>query len=121
MSETLTITELERRWEKALTATDKAVARHPAAYRKLKSLAENIVAEPLDIQDYLPTATKLVNLLQKLDPKGQKSIFHFFNDRISPSSVWHVKFLRVECNDLLAHLKAFNEWRLKIRRLKIMK
>jgi hypothetical protein len=84
-------------------------------------MAGKIVTHPLDIKDYLPTAEKLATLLKTLDPSGRGSIFHFFSDRVSPSCVWQISLLRMECRDLLAHLEAFDEWRLQSRKLKIVK
>jgi hypothetical protein len=121
VAEKLTVTELEQRWKNALMMTQAAVARHPAAYRDLKSLALDIVAEPLDIKEYLQTVEKLVALLETLDPQGRGSIFYFFSERIAPSSIWDVSWLRMECNDLLAHLKVFDEWRRKNHPLKRVK
>ncbi|MBC2711818.1 MAG: hypothetical protein HGJ94_12770 [Desulfosarcina sp.] len=121
MDSRLTVKELESRWEKALTATRTAAARHPRAYRELKALAAEIVGHPIDINDYFPTVEKLVNRLETLDPGGRGSIFEIFNARISPSSIWHVKMLRMECRDLLAHLNAFDEWRRKKHRLRMVK
>ena len=121
MADQLTIAELEQRWKNALIKTQAAVAKHPAAYRELKSLALEIVAKPLDIKAYLPTVEKLVALLETLDPNSQGSIFYFFHDRIAPSSIFDVCWLRMECQDLLAHLRAFDEWRLRRCRLKVVK
>ena len=59
MNETLTITELERRWEKTLAATEKAVSRYPEVYREIKLLVGDIVTKTLDISDYPFTAEKL--------------------------------------------------------------
>ncbi len=56
-----------------------------------------------------------------MDPCGHGSIFGIFSDRISPSSIWHVKMLRMECKDLLAHLNAFDEWRRKKNHLRMVK
>jgi hypothetical protein len=117
----LTITELEKRWESALAVTQAAVVRNPGAYRQLKSLAGHIVGKPLDISEYRPTAEKLSGLLKTMDPDGQGSIFYYFNDRISPSSIWHVSLLRMECKDLLDHLRAFDDWRKNRCHLKILK
>lgn len=121
MGERLTVAELEQRWEHALLITQTAVTKQPVVYRELKCLAGDIIAKPLDIGEYLPTAEKIVGLLRKLDPNGQGSIFYFFNNRISPSSIWDVTWLRLECKDLLAHLKAFDEWRIKTSRLNVVK
>lgn len=121
MDEKLTIAELEKRWEEALAATRAAVSRYPNAYRKLKSLAVDIVEKPLDIKAYLPTAEKLTDLLDRMDPEGRGSIFCIFKDRIAPSSIWQVPLLRMECKDLLAHLKAFDTWRVKKSHLKVVK
>jgi hypothetical protein len=121
MNSRLTIRELEKRWENVLSITRTAVARNPGVYHQLKALAGDIVERPLDISEYLPTAEKLVGLLKIMDPDGGGSIFSFFNDRISPSCIWHVPLLRMECKDLLAHLKAFDQWRIDTRHLKLMK
>ena len=121
MNEHLTIKELEKRWENVLALTRSAVARRPGVYRQLKTLAGDIVGKPLDIKEYLPTAEKLAALLRVMDPEGSGTIFHLFNGRIYPSHIWQVPLLRVECRDLLAHLRAFDQWRLKTSRLRIVK
>ena len=121
MDARLTVEELKQRWKHALSMTRTAVIQNPADYRELKSLANDIVARPVDINDYLPAAKKLVALLKRMDPSGKGTIFHFFNDRIAPSTVWDVCWLRLECKDLLAHLEAFDAWRLKSCQLKIVK
>jgi hypothetical protein len=121
MDDRLTIAELEHRWEKVLSVTRAAVARHPDVYRELKSLATDIVEKPIDIKAYLPTAEKLAGLLRIMDPDRRGSLFCFFSDRIAPCSVWQVPLLRMECKDLLAHLKAFDAWRLKTSHLKLVK
>ncbi len=121
MTETLTVAELEKRWEKVLSDTDKVVSRHPDVYREIKSIASDIIAKPLDIRDYQPTAEKLVKLLKILGNEMPGSIFHFYYDRVSPTSIWHLKLFRVECCDLMAHLKAIDEWRKKKRAMRIVK
>lgn len=117
----LTVRELEVRWEKMLSSTLIAAAEHPQTYRELKTQAAAIIDNPIDIKDYFPTVEKLVNLLHALDPCGHGSIFEIFNARISPSSIWHVKMLRMECKDLLAHLSAFDQWRRDIHHLRMVK
>ena len=121
MDAPLTVEELEQRREHALRMSQTAVIRQPGVYRELKSMAGDVASQPVDITDYLPGAQKLVELLQRMDPTGKGTIFHFFKDRITPSSVWDVGWLRLECKDLLAHLEAFNGWRLKQYRMKIVK
>lgn len=121
MDDRPTVAELEQRWNNALLITQAAVTRQPGVYRELKCLVVDIITKPLDIKEYLPTAEKLVGLLRTLDPNGHGSIFYFFNDRIAPSSIWDATWLRLECKDLLAHLKVFDEWRLKTCGLKVVR
>jgi hypothetical protein len=121
MEEELTVAQLERRWLNTLIATNTAVARHPDAYRQLKYLLSDTIDNPLDIKEYVPTAEKIVSLLVDLDPNGERSIFYLFNDRIFPSDVRQVSQLRLECRDLLDHLKVFDEWRRKTCRLEVVK
>jgi len=121
MNETLTLTELERRWEKTLSATEKAVARDPEVYRELKILVEEIVTKTLDIGDYPDIAEKLGKLLRTMGDDAQKNIFYFFGDRVSPSSISKLKLLRLECWDLLEQLKAFDTWRKETHHLRVMK
>jgi hypothetical protein len=121
MNERPTLRELEKRWENVLTLTKSAVVRHPGVYRQLKSLAGDIVGNPLDIKEYLPTAERLAGLLRIMDPDESGTIFHFFRSRISPSNIWQVPLLRVECQDLLAHLEAFDQWRVQSSNLKVVK
>ena len=120
MNETLTIAELERRWEKTLAATEKAVSRHPEVYREIKLLVEDIVTKTLDISDYPFTAEKLGSLLRRMADDTQKNIFYFFCDRISPSSIGKLKLLRLECRDLLEQLKAFDVWRRETHHLRLL-
>lgn len=115
------VKELEARWKKALQATQIAASAHPRTYRKLKAQAAEIVESPIDINDYFPTVENLVELLKTMDPCDHGSIFQIFNARISPSSIWHVKMLRIECKDLLAHLDVFDAWRRKQHRLRMVK
>ena len=116
-----TIEQLESRWNTALRATRRAVSDHPRTYRQLKAQANAIINSPVDIQDYFPTVEKLTSRLKTLDPCGQGSIFDFFNARISPTTIWHVKMLRMECTDLLAHLNDFDRWRRDQHRLRMIK
>lgn len=121
MNEHLTIEELEKRWKNVLAVTQKAVAKNPGVYRHIKTLADDVAKNPLDIREYLPTAERLADLLQSMDPEGLGSIFYIFNKRISPKSVWQVPLLRVECKDLLSHLEAFDQWRHQSRHLRLVK
>jgi hypothetical protein len=117
----ITLAELECRWQRTLESTRRAVARHPDRYRELKKRVADIVAHPLDIREYIPAVAQVVHLLNVLDPDEEGSIFYLFRDRIEPSSVWQVPLLRVECRDLLAHLKVFDDWRIASSRLKIVR
>jgi hypothetical protein len=121
MNDRLTIKELEKRWHNVLALTRSAVVRNPGVYRQLKSLAGDIVGKPLDIKEYLPTAERLAGLLETMDPENGGTIFHFFRSRISPSTIWQVPLLRVECRDLLAHLEAYDQWRVSTSNLKLVK
>lgn len=121
MNDHPTLSELESRWETTLQATRTAAANRPREYRQLKSLAAEIVAKTIDINDYFPIVDKLVNQLEWLDPMGAESIFAIFRARILPSDIWQVKQLRLECRDLLAHLNAFDEWRRKQHGLRCVK
>ena len=121
MEPTLTVEELETRWEKALEATRCAAAAHPASYRRLKTLAADVLDNPIDINDYFPTVEQLTECLNALDPSHQGSIFELFYARISPGDVWQVRNLRMECKDLLAYLDAFDNWKRKRIHLRLVK
>jgi hypothetical protein len=121
MDTRLTIEELEARWEETMKATGMAASKHPRTYRELKAQAAGILEKTVDINDYFPTVEQLTHRLKTLDSEGQGSIFQIFNDRISPSSIWHVRMLRMECLDLLTHLKAFDEWRRNRHGLRMVK
>jgi hypothetical protein len=120
MNDRLSVAELQQRWERALAATSKAVCAHPELYGKIKSTSEKIVGEPLDISQYFPMVEKLTGLLRTMDSCGG-SIFHLFISRLSPTTIWQVRLLRLECKDLLAHLQAFEQWRRTSHRLRIVK
>ena len=121
MDNRLTVEQLEARWEKTLRATQNAVVSHPRTYRQLKAQASTVINSPIDIQDYLATVERLTTHLTTLDPNGQGSIFTFFNARITPTSIWHVNMLRMECSDMLDHLRAFDRWRREQHRLRMVK
>jgi len=121
MSKTLSIADLEKRWENTLAATETVVVKNPDAYREIKMLIRNIVSKTLDIGDYLPTAERLHALLQTMDAETVESIFHFFGERVSPVSISNLKFFRFECMDLHEKLKAFDAWRLKSHHLEVIK
>ncbi len=120
MDAQLTVAELEARWEKALEATQSAAAAHPAVYRQIKTQAAAIVENPIDINEYFPIVEKLVEHLNVLASSGHDSIFGIFRARISPTTIWQVRMLRMECQDLLAHLKAFDRWRREKVQLRIV-
>lgn len=111
MDQRLTLVELTTRWEHALAATQDVVARNPNVYRELKSLITVVLTQSIDIDDYFPTVEKITLLLETLDPCDSGSIFQHFKPRVAPSKIWQVRMLRMECRDLLAHLKAFDKWR----------
>ncbi|BBO67636.1 hypothetical protein DSCA_15660 [Desulfosarcina alkanivorans] len=121
MDTRFTVGELESRWEKALISTRTAVSGHPRAYRQLKTLSAEILETSIDINDYFPTVERIIHLLEELDPCGRGSIFQIFKTRISPTSIWDVKMLRMECRDLLAHLTAFDQWRRRQHHLRRVK
>lgn len=121
MEPTLTVDELETRWQKALDATRRAAAAHPTTYRQLKAQATAVVDNPVDINDYFPTVEQLVESLRILDPCQHGSIFDLFCERIAPGNIWQVRNLRMECKDLLAHLDAFDRWRREKCHLRMIK
>jgi hypothetical protein len=116
-----TVKDLEARYEEALQATRQAVSAHPETYRRVKALAAEIVENPIDIDDYFRMVEKLLNGLNNLDPCGSGSIFGIFSGRISPSTLWQVRMLRMECKDLLAHLDLFDRWRREKIHLRMVK
>ena len=121
MDEKLSFEELEKRWDDVLHGTDNAVSAHPTVYRELKQLAADIIAKPLDIEDYPATAERLASLLKTIGSRAPGSIFHFYCNRVAPSSICNLKFLRLECRDLMSHLQAFEEWRSNRCRLRVVK
>ena len=120
MVDTVTFEELQRRWEKALIVSEKAVADNPVVYREIKSLAGDIANKPLDIAEYVPTADKLFELLEKMCSEAHGTIFQYYYKSVSPTSIWHLKLLRVECRDLLASIEALDKWRKNKRSLKVV-
>ena len=121
MNETLSIGDLEKRWEESLTATEAVVIKHPEDYREIKLLIREVVTKTLDIGDYLPTAERIGALLQRMNTTTANSIFHFFREQFSPTSIGRLKLFRFECMDLYEQLKAFDAWRLKHHHLEIIK
>lgn len=115
------IDTLNRQWERMLCRTEDAVCRRPDRYRELKALILRTVDRPLDIKDYIPTAGKIVQLLKSLDPGGKGTIFQRFVEPLKPSDIWHLKWMRMECSDLLDHLGAFEKWRRHRRCLRVVK
>jgi hypothetical protein len=121
MNDTITIGELERRWEETLAATEAAVIQYPGIYRQIKFLAGEIATKTLDIGDYPNTAEKLGSMLRTMDTASPKNIFHFFSERVSPASITKLKLLRIECMDLKEQLEAFDTWRMETHHLRVLK
>ena len=121
MDDQLTQSDLETKWQDTLQATRLSTINHPCTYRELKTLADHVVNDTIDIDAYFPTVEKLLSHMQRLDSIGRGSIFHIFSQRITPTSIWQVRSLRMECRDLLAHLLAFEQWRRQQHHLKIIK
>ena len=121
METQLTVADLEARWEAIMIATQHAAGEHPGAYRKLKSQAAAIVENIVDINEYFPTVEKLIERLNRLDSGGHGSLFDIFRTRIAPSSIWQVRMLRMECEDLLAYLADFDTWRRQKGHLRLVK
>lgn len=121
MNEHPTLAELQQRWENVLILTERAVAGQKDRYAELKAKAHEVISNPIDIKEYFPTAQKLATLLHQLDANTRGTIFHLFGERITPSSIWQVNLLRMECRDLLDHLHVFDEWRLKSRGLRVVR
>ncbi|MFH1155986.1 MAG: hypothetical protein V1793_19440 [Pseudomonadota bacterium] len=120
MNTPITPLDLEKRWQAMLSASAAAVNRHPRVYRELQALVRQVLSGPLDVDAYFPTAETLVDLLSSLDPQGAGTIFHAFKERMSPSDIWHVRLLRVECMDLLDYLETLNEWRRTSHGLRVL-
>jgi len=121
MNETLSILDLEKRWEKTLAETEAVVLQYPEVYREIKSLVNEIVTRTLDIGDYAATVEKLCGLLQEMDSETANSIFHFFRKQVSPASIARLKLFRFECLDLMEQLKAFDALRRQTHHLEILK
>jgi len=121
MEPNLTVEELEARWKETLEATRRAAAADPAAYRRLKTQATQVLENPVDINDYFPTVDQLIACLKSLDPCDQGSIFDIFCKRLSPDDIWQVRDLRLECRSLLAHLEAFDRWKRERCHLRMVK
>lgn len=121
MNEYPTLAELQQRWENVLMRTEQAVAGRRDQYAELKAKVRAVVSRPIDITEYFSTAQELSKLLHQLDADTRGTIFHIFGERITPSSIWQVNLLRMECRDLLDHLHVFDEWRLKSRGLRIIR
>jgi hypothetical protein len=121
MEETLTLKDLQDRWEKTLSITEKLVVRDPNGYSQIKELLKDIVTKTVDICHYEDTAIKLDRLLTKIDDASKRSIFYFFSDRFSPFSISKMRLFRIECRDLLDQLKAFEDWRIEKHHLIVFK
>ncbi len=115
------IAQLNRQWENMLEDSDRAVTDHYSEYRRLKKLSRKIISQPVDIADYISTRDRLVELLTALDPFEKGTIFLHFRNRLSPGDIWLTRMLRVECTDLLAHLKVLDQWRMAKRSMRIIK
>jgi hypothetical protein len=121
MEQRPTLTQLVSRWNRTLEATGSAVMTHPTAYRDLKRQLRKTIAGRIDINDYFSTVERFTDLLEKLDPGGRDTIFHYFRSRIAPTSIWDVKLLRMECRDLMNHLEVFDQWRRERHHLRVVK
>ena len=121
MEETLTVKDLQDRWEEALSITEELVGRDPGVYSQLKGLLKDIVTQTVDICDYEDTAEQLDRLIKGIDNCSRRSIFYFFCDRFLPCSISKMRLFRIECRDLLDQLNTFENWRKDKHHLIVLK
>jgi len=118
--EQLTIEDLQRRRQDALTVADRAVFEKRAAYLALKECVDDVNSRPLDVSEYHSTAKRLAALLEEID-RGTETIFAHFRDQIDPLRSGQVVTFRFECRDLAEQIADLEQWRAEHHRLRVVK
>ena len=104
-----------RKLEQSMINTEKAILKHPDEYLKIKSIVNQVIKHPVDIDEYYTIAVRLATLLESM---GRDTIFFpYFLNNVDPRNNCQARYFRYICMDLDDQIKNLNHWRRK--RLKI--
>jgi len=117
----LTVQDLENRRTDALAVSEKAALAHPAVYRQIRRMLNDINSGPVDVAEYYQTARKLSKLLETLNSAGGRTLFEYYVHQIDPSSSGDPRYFRWECRDLAAQLDGLEKWSAKRHNLRVIK
>ncbi|MDA8138847.1 MAG: hypothetical protein M0036_09355 [Desulfobacteraceae bacterium] len=117
----LTFEELKQKQAEGMAASQKAAAQNHDLYRAIKQLVRQINAEPLDVADYYPVASRLGKLLNEIKSGFNDTIFHYFAEQIDPSQNGDVRCFRMECRQLAEQIEELDRFRVQRHRLTLVK
>ncbi len=101
--------------EQSLVNTEKAIRKHPDDYLEIKSIVNQVITHPVDIDEYYTVAVNLATLLEKMGPD---TIFdHYYLDNVDPRRVCQARYFRYICRDLNEQIDILNQWRKKQRKI----
>jgi hypothetical protein len=84
-------------------------------------MLRRVLLHPLDVSEYDQTARRLSELLQILAETGRETFFSYYAIHIDPRRKGDPRYLRAMCRDLSDQLDILQEWRGKLRNIRIVK
>ena len=105
--------------EQSLINTEKAIWKHPDEFQEIKTIASQVVRQPVDIDEYYDTALRLATLMEKMGPN---TMFEpYFLDNVDPRRNCQARYFRFICRDLNEQIKILNHWRKERLQLRVIK
>jgi hypothetical protein len=109
--------DLKQQRHQCLIRSERAILDRPCCYAKIKKLLQQIIAEPIDIDEYHPLAARLALLLDQMGP--DTIFFLYYHENIDPTGKGRARHLRSVCRDLTAQIDELNQWRAEQRKIKL--
>ena len=115
----LTIDDLKETRDRFLQTTAEAIHENPEAFAEMKKILVKVSTGPVDIDEYESLCGRLTKLMETM---GQNTLFYpYFYDNIHPGKSGRVRYFRFMCKDLLLQINELNNFRIRKRRLSILK
>ena len=105
--------------EQSLVNTEKAIWKRTDEYLEIKSIVNQVIKHPVDIDEYYSTAVRLATLLESM---GRNTIFDpYFLDNVDPRRGCQARYFRYICRDLSELIESLSHWRRERLKIRIIK
>ncbi len=98
MSQIKPMEKLVQNCQASISKSESAIRDHPIEFSEIRKIVNQIILEPVDIDDYYPLAERLTALLETMGP--DTIFFHYFLENIDPNRGCQARYLRFICMDL---------------------